>query len=270
MSFVDYLAKKNVSLRKDLRRAHINQSPEEFVKKALVGAGYMGAGVAILVFLFLARDGGAPFIPALLGGLLVAKLMYDLNMRKIKVSIAKRGKLIDRDVLFAGRLLLIKLNSGTPLMNALEEAAQGVGETTKYIQDILRNIELGTPLEEALEEASEYCPSEFLRKVLFQITNALKIGIDVTNFLEAILDEIAEAQLQEIIRYGKKLSSLTMFYMLAAIVVPSLGMTMFIVVASMASIPLDMIAFVVITFFLFIIQFVFITLFKAARPNVDL
>ena len=270
MTFVEYLTNKYPSLRKDLRKARMSIEPKDYVKKSLTSAGYMGAGVGIMIFFFMIRDGGFPIFQAAAGALIVGKIMFDVNMRKTAVSIRKRAKAINRDVLFAGRLLLIKLNSGTPLLNALEEAADGVGETTKYFQDILRAIELGTPLEQALEQATEYCPSENLRKILFQITNALKIGIDVTNFLSAILDEIAEEQLTEIIRYGKKLSSLTMFYMLAAIVVPSLGMTMFIVVASMANLPLDMIAFSVITFFLFIIQFVFITLFKAARPNIDI
>lgn len=270
MTFVGYLTKKYPTLRKDLRKAHINQSPFDFVQKSLVASAYAGVGVFIMVFFFMLRDNAFPFIPALIGGLITARMMYSMNMKKITVKISKRGKAIDRDVLFAGRLLLIKLNSGTPLINALEEASKGNSETTKYLQEILRNIELGTPLEKALEQATEYCPSANLRKVLFQITNALKIGIDVTNFLEAILDEIAEEQLTEIIRYGKKLSSLTMFYMLAAIVVPSLGMTMFIVVASMANLPLDMLVFSVIVFFLFIIQFVFITLFKGARPNIDI
>jgi pilus assembly protein TadC len=270
MTFVEYVTNKYPSLRKDLRKARMSTTPTEYVKKSLTSAAYMGFGVMILVFFFLLRDGGFPLLIPLLAGAVVGKIMFDVNMRKTAVAIAKRGKAIDRDVLFAGRLLLIKLNSGTPLLNALEDAASGVGETTKYFQDILRAIELGTPLEQALERATEYCPSENLRKVLFQITNALKIGIDVTNFLEAILEEISEEQLTEIIRYGKKLSSLTMFYMLAAIVVPSLGMTMFIVVASMANLPLDMLAFSVIIFFLFIIQFIFITLFKSARPNIDL
>jgi len=58
-------------------------------------------------------------------------------------------------------------------------------------------------------------------------------------------------------------------YMLVAIVVPSLGMTLLIVLASLVSIPMDMGIFVAITFFLFVLQYIFITLFRSARPNMD-
>ena len=268
MSLISYLASKNPLMKKQLRMAKMNATPEEHIKKSLKSAFTMGLFAFILVFFVTSRTNPKIGL-AILAGLIVGKLMYDLSIKKVVLAINKRGKEIDRDVLFAGRFLLIKLNSGKPLINAIEEASEGFGATTDYFRDIMRNIEMGTPLEVALEEGSEYCPSPHLRKILFQITNALKIGVDVTNFLEAILDEIAEHQLTEIVRYGKKLSSLTMFYMLAAIIVPSLGMTMFIVVASMANLPLDMTAFSVIVFFLFILQFVFITLFKAARPNMD-
>lgn len=269
MGLIYYLASKHPLLKKQLRMAKINISPEEYIKKSLKSALTFALFIFIMIFLLTSKSRNPKIFLAFIVALIVGKLMYDFSIRKVILAINNRGKKIDRDVLFAGRFLLIKLNSGKPLINAIDEASHGFGATTDYFRDIMRNIEMGTPLETALEEGSEYCPSPSLRKILFQITNALKIGVDVTNFLEAILDEIAEQQLTEIVKYGKKLSSLTMFYMLIAIIVPSLGMTMFIVIASMANLPLDMTAFSVIIFFLFIIQFIFITLFKAARPNMD-
>jgi archaellum biogenesis protein FlaJ (TadC family) len=265
---INYLVSRNPLLKKKLRMAKIDIKPEDYLKTSLKNAVMMGIFVFVMIFLFMGKENPTITTP-LIAGLIAGKLMYNLSIKKIDVKIAKRGKEIDRDVLFAGRFLLIKLNSGKPLINAIQEASEGFGATTEYFRDIMRNIEMGTPLETALEEGSEYCPSEHLKKILFQISNALKIGVDVTNFLESILDEIAEHQLTEIVRYGKKLSSLTMFYMLAAIIVPSLGMTMFIVVASMMNIPLGMLTFSGIVFFLFILQFIFITLFKAARPNME-
>lgn len=268
MSLASYLAAGQPLLKKQLRMAKIESTPEQYIQKSIKNAFMIGIFGFILVFFLTSKDHPKIVMP-LLVGLIVAKLMYNLSIKKVSIAIDKRGKEIDRDVLFAGRFLLIKLNSGKPLINAIEEAANGFGATTDYFRDIMRNIEMGTPLEDALDEGAEYCPSVHLKKILFQITNALKIGVDVTNFLEATLDEIAEHQLTEIVRYGKKLSSLTMFYMLAAIIVPSLGMTMFIVIASMMNLPMNMTIFTVIVFFLFILQFIFITLFKAARPNMD-
>lgn len=271
MRIAKYLLSKKPGLKKKLRMAKIDQDPEEFVKKVFKKSIMIGVSIALLVFFLKGNEnpGEGLFMGVVLGAI-VAKMMYSFSLKKVDVAIRKRAKKIDREVLFVGRFLLIKLNSGKPLISALEESSKGFGAATEYFRQIMRRIELGTPIEQALDEATEFCPSKPLKKILFQITNALKIGVDVTNFLEAIVDEISEEQMQQITRYGKKLSSLTMFYMLAAIVVPSLGMTLFIVVASLISVNIGMWGFGVVILFLFFLQFIFISLFRSARPNLDI
>jgi archaellum biogenesis protein FlaJ (TadC family) len=268
MTLTSYLVSKQKFLKKRLRMAKVDQTPEQYVQKAFKTSVMFGFATAFFVFIMMSKSSPHIITPLLIG-FLVAYGFFKMNMKKVDVLIRKRAKEIDKEVLFAGRFLLIKLNSGKPLVNALEEASSGFGAATEYFQDIMREIHMGTPLEEALDKGTEYCPSERLKKILFQITNALKIGVDVTNFLEAILDEIAEEELTDILRYGKKLSSLTMFYMLGAVIVPSLGMTLFVVIASLISIKLDMVSFTVIVVLLAVLQFVFITLFRSARPNMD-
>ena len=46
-------------------------------------------------------------------------IIFYVNMKRADIAITKRAKEIDRDVLFAGRFLLVKLNSGKPLMNSI-------------------------------------------------------------------------------------------------------------------------------------------------------
>jgi len=125
-------------------------------------------------------------------------------------------------------------------------------------------------LEKALSDESENSPSPKFRKILFQISNALSIGIDVTEFLEATLNDIADEQLIEINRYGKKLNSVTLFYMLLAVVVPSLGLTIFTVVATLAGIEVNMTFFMVILLFLIILQSIFLVVYKSIRPNINI
>ncbi|MFP4523237.1 MAG: type II secretion system F family protein [Candidatus Nanoarchaeia archaeon] len=269
MTFAESIVKNKPLLKKKLLVAKISQSVEDYVSKILKSSIIVGFATTLFLFFILSKDGITIVAPLLLG-IVMGLIWFQIGLKKVDVMISKRAKRIDKEVLFAGRFLLIKLNSGKPLINAIEEAAKGFGDATEYFKDIMRELELGTPLETALERATEYCPSKHLKKILFQITNALKIGVDVTNFLEAILDEIAEEELTEIMKYGKKLSSLTMFYMLGAIIVPSLGMTLFVVVASLVNVDLNMLIFSLIVFGLFCIQFLFITLFRSARPNMDI
>ena len=268
MGFVDYLVSKQPNLKKRLIIAKINQIPKQYITKSLKSSLLLGLTSAILLFFIMSKNKPSVIIPLFVGVIAIV-FFYTMSLKKIDVAIRKKAKDIDKGVLFAGRFLLIKLNSGDPLINSIEEAANSYGLASNYFREIIKDIELGTPLEQALDKATEYCPSKHLKKILFQITNALKIGIDVTDFLGATIDEIAEEQLVEIMKYGKKLSSLTMFYMLLAIIVPSLGMTLFVVIASLVSIKMDMTVFVVILFVLIFVQFMFITLFKAARPNME-
>jgi len=257
------------ALKKKLQTAGINKKPEEFQKQATHGAMMVGICMAVLGFIFTRGKGHAIVIAALAGFVFffIAKFVL---MKGVDAKVSKRAKKMDKDVLFAGRFLLIKLNSGKPLINSLVDASQSYGVANTYFKEIVRNIDLGTPLEDALDKAMESCPSKKMGRVLFQINNALRIGIDVTQNLEAVLEEIANEQLVEIQRYGKKLSSLTLFYMLVAVVAPSLGITMFMVVAGLVSLDIGPSTFFVFIFFLILIEFVFLSLFKSIRPNVNI
>jgi pilus assembly protein TadC len=261
--------KTDLLLRRKLRVAGVNKTPKEFLSQIRRSAIMVGFAMAVLAF-FLVSKKKLPLILIPAAGIIFFALAYVTLLKTLDTKIHKKAKEIDKDVLFAGRFLLIKLNSGKPLINSLMEASQSYGVANVYFKQIIKNIELGTPLEKALEVASDECPSKKMKRVIFQISSALKIGIDVTQNLEAVLEEIAYEQLIEIQRYGKKLNSLTLFYMLLAVVVPSLGMTMFIVVAGLVSLDLTATTFFVFAFFLLLIEFVFLSLFKSIRPNVNI
>ncbi len=269
MGFFDGLASKNPELKRKLIMAKIDKEPIDYVKTAFMSSLYVAVTIGFAYFLFAQGIGWNPLgtVPVLLIAWWAA---YKLLSRIVDVRIRKIARDIDREVLFAGRFLLVKLHAGRPLITALNEASQSYGVANKYFKEIVQEIDMGTTLEEALERASRYSPSEKFRRILFQITNALRIGVDVTNYLEAMLDEIANDQLIEIQRYGKKLNSLTMFFMLFSIVIPSLGITLFITIVSMVSANFDL------TFFLFLagaiafFEFFFITIFKSIRPTVNI
>jgi pilus assembly protein TadC len=269
MGFIEEIAKAYPDMKKKLKMAYINMTPEQYLAKQIKNSLLISVMLTVLLF-FLADKKGWPMILVVLGFIVIFFGIYAVLIRTVDARISKRAKELDRDVLFAGRFLLVKLSSGKPLLNSLIDASKSYGVAKNYFQEIVREIELGAPLEEALSNATEYCPSKSFKRILFQITNALKIGVDVTHFLDAVLDEIAHEQLVEIQKYGKKLNGLTLFYMLLAIVLPSLGVTLFSVVASLLSIPVDISLFIALLIFLVAINFIFITVFKSARPVVNI
>ncbi|MGV8141408.1 MAG: type II secretion system F family protein [Candidatus Woesearchaeota archaeon] len=269
MSLAHSIAARMPELRNKLHSAGIHKKPAEFVSESLKNGFMMALMMSILsVFMILKKE--LPIALVILVFIFSFMIFFSIMLKRLDVAMSKREHEIDKDVLFAGRFILVKLNSGKPLINALFEASESYGVAGEYFKEIVEDIKLGTPLEESLEKAYKTTPSKKFKKILFQINNALKIGVDVSQPLEAILEEISHEQLMEIQRYGKKLNSIIMFYLLAAIVVPSLGITLFSIVASMMSIQIDLPVFLMILFFLMLVQLMFIGLIKGVRPNLNI
>jgi len=263
------ISSKIPQLKEKIRSAGLMQKPEDYVKESLVNSFFMSLMICVLLLFMILKAGKSPIILLFIFVIIFFSLSA-IFLKRIDVIMVARAREIDKDVLFAGRFLLVKLNSGKPLINSIIDASNSYGVASKYFKEIVRDIELGTPLEIALENAYRSTPSKKFKKILFQINNALKIGVDVSIPLESTLEEISHEQLLEIQRYGKKLNFLTMFYMLVAIVIPSLGITLFSVIASMVSIHINLQLFLVALFFLIILQLMFLTLFRSIRPNLNI
>lgn len=269
MSFYRIIASGFPDLKRKMKSAGLIGSPEQYVHDSFKAALLLAFGLSILMF-FLVMKFGMNFAVLIVFAIMMFAMLFMINMRRVDVRMINRAREIDKDVLFAGRFLLVKLNSGKPLINAIVDASNSYGVASKYFKEIVRDIELGTPLEQALENAYRSTPSKRFKKILFQISNSLKIGVDITAPLESTLEEITQEQLIEIQRYGKKLNSIVMFYMLVAIVVPSLGITLFSIIASLVSINIDMGLFGIVIFVLVLIQIMFIAIFKSIRPNLNI
>jgi flagellar protein FlaJ len=269
MSLAHSIAARMPDLHDKLHSAGMHAKPAEFVGESLK-KGFMMALMMSILSIFLILKNELPIPLVILVFIVSFAIFYYLMLKRLDMSMNKREREIDKDVLFAGRFILVKLNSGKPLINALFEASESYGIAGGYFKEIVEDIKLGTPLESALQNAHKTTPSKKFKKILFQINNSLKIGVDVTDSLESVLQEIAQEQLIEIQRYGKKLNSLIMFYLMIAIVVPSLGITLFSIVASMMAIKIDLAVFFVIIFFLALVQLMFIGMIKGMRPNLNI
>ena len=269
ISFANRIASFFPTLKRDLRIAHLPHTPVEYVSKNIKTTLVFASFFTFLFFFVLqkAQKHVLLLVPIFL---VLCILIFEFSIISIKSKIKKREHEIDKEVLFVGRYLLVKLYSGRPLLNAIMETANSRGLAAKYMKEIVEDINTGSTIEEALNNAMIYSPSEKLRKVLFHVNNALQLGIDVTRPLESVLEEITKGEEIEIKKYGKKLNTLVIFYMLGAVILPSLGAAIFIVISSFVSLPIKFEGLLVFVFFLVVLEFIFITLFKSSRPMVNL
>src|SRR3989338_7347458 len=248
-------------LKRDIRIAHLKMKPHEFILKNFKFSLPFSLSLTILFF-FVADKAGIPLILLPLFFIIAFVLVFNFAFLKLKGTIIQRRKEIDKEVLFAGQYLLIKIYSGKPLLNALIDTTKRYGVASKYIKEIVDDIDTGSTIEQALENAMLYSPSEKFGKILFHVNNALKLGIDVTKPLSSVLQEITNEQETEIKRYGKKLNTIVIFYMLGAVVIPSIGMTLFIVLSSFINFNVSLTHFLIVILFMVMMQLLFISVFN--------
>ena len=272
VDFAWFVLKIFPSIKTNLRIAHYGKTPEKFVKRALRLSFYAALTFTTMVFFMFAKKVSFPALLALILIVFSVSLVFIalFVIQSPKSAIRKRQREIDKEVLFAGRYLLVKIESGTPLINTLQDASKTYGVSAKYFGEIVHDINTGVPLETALENARTYNSSEKFKRVLWQIVAALKTGSEVTGVLRSTLKTIASEQGIEIKSYGKKLNSLMLFYMVVGCVAPSLGLTMLVIISGFLNLEFTNTTFYTILFFLSLVQVAFIIMVRSARPMVQL
>ncbi len=264
-------------MKKEMLMAHFKISPVNFIKNSLMNALIYSITISILALFvskkFFAAKGFSDLFSFSVVIFIVFPILFlylfTILLKAPFVAIKKRRKDIDKDVLFAGRYLLVKINSGKPLLNSLIDASKTFGVGSKYFKEIVDDVTLGMPIEDAIDRAMDLSPSPAFQKILFQINNSLKIGVDISETLANIIEEITSEQLNEIESYSSKLNSVALFYMMLATVVPSLGLTIFVVVAVIIGFQITNAVYVILWMVVVIMQLFFINLFHSIRPNIN-
>jgi len=263
------IAKNVPGLATKLKEAGINQTPEEFVQKTAFTSFYMTTGITLFLGSILAKAGPIVSVLALFFPVLLF-IMFFYFMKMPDLLILRKEKDINKEIVFAGRFLIIELESGVSLYNAIKNVIKSYTIVGKYFREIIEDIDMGTPIEEALNKAIEYTPSSDFRKMLWQMLNSIKTGADISESMKSVIEQITKRQIIEIKKYGKKLNPLAMFYMMIAVIIPSIGTTMIIVLSTFVSFDITLPVLLVLAGFLGFIQFMFVSIVRSSRPSVNL
>ena len=255
-------------LKLKLKQAGMEDKPEDFIKRTFVSAFYMTTGLVVTLFLVLAKLNVLKGIVFLIVPIIfIVMFFYMFKLTDIKIS--KKEKEVSREIVFAGRFIIIELESGVPLYNAMVNVAKDFKIVGKYFKEITDKVDMGTSMEDALNEAVEFVPSDDLRKILWQIINSIRTGADIAKSLQSAMSQITKDQINEVNKYGKKLNPLAMFYMIIAVILPSLGITMLIILSSFIQFQLSLTILLALAGFLGFVQFMFIAMVKFSRPAVE-
>ena len=185
--------------------------------------------------------------------------------------ISKKSRDLDKNLLFALRHLQIQVKSGIPLFDSLVSISQGkYGLISDEFKNCVKKISTGEPEINTLEELVFRNPSLFFRRVIWQISNAIRTGADLGNTLDAIVDNLSNEQKVAIRRYGSQLNPLSMMYMMTAVIMPSLGITFLILLSTFSGLAVSEFLFWFILCILIVFQFSFVGIVKSRRPTIEL
>jgi flagellar protein FlaJ len=256
-------------LRKKLREAGMNNDPVAFVQGALIGTIVMGLAFTLILFMLFDLFGiDKTLLVLLFPILLIASFMWQLQLPKAKAR--KRAKLVDRELVFAGRQMLIELKAGVPLFDAMLSISRDYGEVSKEFAKIAERVNAGVPTDLAMHDIAEDNPSMAFKRVLLQLINSIRSGSDVASALESVLDQISREQITEMKAYGQKLNPLGMFYMIFGIIMPSLGIALAIIIFSFLSISITSTILYSVLIPVIIMQYVFLTIIESQKPDYEL
>ncbi len=248
-----------------LMQAGLKDTPANFIKKTIITASYLTVGLVFSVSLVLSKTELGP-MPAIISAPFLVIMAFFYFLKFPDVKILRIEKEIDGEIVYAGRFLIIELESGIPAYESFRHVAHNYPTIGKYFQSIIEDIDFGTSMDDAINRAIELTPSKNFRRMLWQILNSMNTGADVAKSLNAVVEQIVREQKVELNEYGRKLNPLAMFYMILAVVLPSIGITMFVVFVSFIGVELNMTSLLLIAGFMGFVQFLFYNIVKGSRP----
>jgi len=263
--------KKDSKLSENLENCQIDITRKEYVSIAIRTFVYTFLFLYLFSLIFLALLNVEKFyLFGLAFSLLFSGFVFFSQMVYPKIYVSRRQKNIEKNLLAALEDIMVQLNSGIPLFSVLVNiSAADYDELSEEFKKAVKKINAGTPEQEALEELSKRNPSIFFKRTLWQISNGMNAGSNMAFVIKDSINALNEEQLIQIQNYGNKLNPLMVFYMLVAVIIPSLSVTFMTILSSMINLSKNttMLAFLGLFVGVALIQIMFLGIIKSKRPS---
>jgi flagellar protein FlaJ len=202
--------------------------------------------------------------------LLASGFLFFIQINYPKIISLNKTREIDKNLIAALQDVLVQLNSGVPLFSIMVNISQSdYGGVSDEFKRIVMEINSGESSINAIEKYAKLNSSEYFRRSLWQISNGMRSGSDMASVVKESIRNLNEEQTIQIQSYGNKLNPLIMFYMLIAVILPSLGITFLIILSSMMGLSELLVKGILIGTGIFIVlmQIMFLGVIKSKRPR---
>lgn len=264
------LARKFPSLEVLLKQARSDMDGEDYITAALTNSLMVFALILILanlaqIYLKLQMIGLSIIISAA-----IALFAFTNSLIYPSIIVGRRVRAIERNLLPALQDFQAQINSGVPVFNAMVNISNSdYGEVSKEFAKAVREINAGKSQIIALSDLGAENPSLFFRRTLWQVSNGLTSGANMATVVKESIKSLADEQVIQIQEYGSRLSPLSMFYMLVAVIFPILAVTFIIILSSIISLAPTTTKIILWAFYILLLfaQIMFLGMIKSRRPN---
>jgi len=194
-------------------------------------------------------------------------LMLFFFIRYPSIVAGKIVEAIDKDLVYALRDLMLQINSGVSLYEAMRNVSRsGYGKVSEEFAKVVQDITTGEAQDVALEKMALRTQSEFLRRTIWQLVTALKAGASLQGALNSILLALRKYQSQNIKAYSQELNLWILIYIFISVAIPSLFITLLVILSTFGGIGINESFIVMLMLACFIGEFVLVEYIKIRRP----
>ena len=263
--------KKKTKLQEYLDHADSGLNSAEYLSIILRKTFYVVLFTYIFSAIILfALKIGSFYVIAIPIALVLGVFVFTLQYIYPKLYNTRKQRNIENNLLHALSDMHVQMSSGIPLFSILVNiSSSNYGELSVEFKKAVKKINAGSPEIEVLEELGERNPSMFFRRTLWQISNGMRAGSDISIIIKESITSLNEEQLIQIQKYGNKLNPMIMFYMLISVIVPALSITFLTVIASLINLGegTTRMLFVGLLVIIVVMQVMFMGIIKSLRPS---
>lgn len=258
------------SLKYDLRALGISEvkayTASNIISSFLLAIMF---GLAILLALKMAKAEARMQSIAALASLAVFLTVFVFNMIYPGIKTRTFAVRIDRDLIFALKDMLIQVESGIPLYEAMVNIANSsYGIVSSDFKGAVKEMSAGTPESAALQKIALSTKSEFFKKALWQLISSLEKGARLGPALKSVVETLENYQYKSIRDYSSTLNFIVLVYMLTSAAVPSLGITFSIVLSAFGGLGVNEQMLTALISVSLLAQVILIGYVSSARPLV--
>ncbi len=252
----------------NLEQTEARLRPIDYISMCLASVTVFFAFCLVICIIIIGL--GVPIFISVPIVLFICLFVFMQQMAYPKLIASRRIRGIEINLLPALQDMYIQLNAGVPLFSILVNIAHAdYGGVSDEFSKGVKEISAGRAQVEVLEEMAVRNPSLLFRRALWQLVSGMKEGSDISSLIKEVMQAVSDEQLTQIQKYGGQLSPLALFYMLIAIIAPSLGITFIIILSSFialgeATTKAIFYGLLIITIFF---QIMFLGMIKTRRPT---